>query len=92
MADGALATVSTVSSAVPGGALVGAAADGLRSLLGQGEGPQDQMDKMWAMQRESQMFNMQHSNRRFAIQDDNRRFSTLSNLMPASPRHGKSGH
>lgn len=61
---------------------MGAAADGLRALLGESGGSKDdQMDKMWAMQRESQMFNMQYLELQTAIQDDNRNFSTLSNLM-----------
>lgn len=81
VADGALSTVSTVGSTIPGGGLVGAAAQGIRALLGGGGSEQDQMDKMWEMQKQSQMFNMQYLELQTAIQDDNRRFSTLSNLM-----------
>jgi len=85
IADGALASVSSASAVVPGGGLVGAAAEGLRALIGEGggSGPQDQMDKMWAMQKESQAFNLQYLELQTSIQDDNRRFSTLSNLMKA---------
>jgi len=85
IADGALAGVSSASSIVPGGGIVGAAADGLRALIGEGgsNGQQDQMDKMWTMQKESQAFNLQYLELQTTIQDDNRRFSTLSNLMKA---------
>ncbi len=84
-ATGTLDTVSQASKLVPGGGLIGAAADGLKALLGGDSGgtggPQDQLDKMWAMQRESQMFNMQYLQLQTEIQNDNRAFSTMSNLM-----------
>lgn len=84
VADGALAAVGTAASVIPGGALVSAATNGLRAALGGGDvGANDQMDKMWAMQRESQMFNLQYLELQTAIQEDNRRFSTMSNLMKA---------
>lgn len=85
-ATGTLDTVATASSMVPGGGLIGAAAQGLKALLGGGDsasmgGQQDQLDKMWAMQKESQMFNMQYLQLQTEIQNDNRAFSTMSNLM-----------
>ncbi len=85
VADGALSAVSTAGTMVPGGGLISAAAQGLRSVLGAADkgGNGDQMDQMWAMQRESQMFNLQYLELQTAIQEDNRRFSTMSNLMKA---------
>ncbi|MFU8804316.1 MAG: hypothetical protein ACNA8W_10940 [Bradymonadaceae bacterium] len=85
-ADGALATVATVAPVLPGGQLIGMAANGLRELKGgspqglSGNQP-DQMDKMWAMQKENQVFNLQYMQLQNEVQADNRRFSTLSNLM-----------
>ena len=84
-ASGTLSTVASASKFVPGGGLVGAAAEGLKALLGGDSGGtggnQDQLDKMWAMQRESQMFNMQYLELQTQMQADNRNFSTMSNLM-----------
>lgn len=87
VADVALAATSAVAPFIPGGQLVGMAAQGLSSLKGQapgglaGGGPQDQVDKMWAMQKENQVFNMQYMQLQTAMQADNRNFSTMSNLM-----------
>lgn len=84
VAGGALSAVSTAASILPGGGLVSMAANGLKAALGGGEaGAGDQMDKMWAMQKESQMFNLQYLELQTATQEDNRRFSTMSNLMKA---------
>lgn len=83
-ASGTLSTIAQASSVVPGGGLIGAAAQGLNALLGGdsgGGGNQDQMDRMWQMQKESQMFNMQYLQLQTEIQNDNRAFSTMSNLM-----------
>ena len=90
VADGALIATSAVAPFIPGGSLVGAAANGLYSLkngtppgLGGGGPGGDQMDKMWQMQRENQVFNMQYLALQTEMQADNRRFSTMSNLMKA---------
>ena len=83
-ADAALAATSAVAPMLPGGQLVGWAADGLAKLKngqGMGQGQTDQLDKMWAMQRESQMHNMQYMELQTQMQADNRNFSTMSNLM-----------
>lgn len=94
VADGALATMSTIGAVVPGGGLLTMAAEGIKALKDGaaygGGGPDDQIDKMWAMQQESQMFNLQYLNLQTAIQDDNRRFSTMSNLMKARHDTAKS--
>ncbi len=84
VADGALTAASVVAPLVPGGQLIQAAVGGLKELRGSGPdlgGAGDQMDKMWAMQRENQVFNLQYMQLQEATQSDNRRFSTMSNLM-----------
>ncbi|MBA2660963.1 MAG: hypothetical protein H0U74_01605 [Bradymonadaceae bacterium] len=85
VADGALTAAAVVAPLVPGGQLIQAAVGGLRELRSaspQNMGaPGDQMDKMWAMQRENQVFNLQYMQLQEAVQSDNRRFSTMSNLM-----------
>ena len=61
VATGSLTAVATVGSAAPGGGLIAGVANGLSSIITGGGGnsaQQEQLDKMWAMQRESQMFNM----------------------------------
>jgi predicted PurR-regulated permease PerM len=82
----ALKTTATVAPLVPGGVIVGKAAEGVQRLRenrpgGLGDGPQDQIDKMWAMQQENQVFNMQYMQLQQSIQADNRNFSTMSNLL-----------
>ncbi len=89
VADAALSTTAAVAPLVPGGGLIGAAANGLYQIKNGGQSPGggmggangEQMDKMWAMQRENQMFNMQYMQLQETIQSDNRNFSTLSNLL-----------
>jgi hypothetical protein len=86
VADVALAATSVVAPFIPGGQLVGMAAQGLSQLRSQqpaglAGGPQDQIDKMWAMQKENQVFNMQYLQLQQHMQADNRNFSTVSNLM-----------
>jgi hypothetical protein len=87
VADVALVATSAVAPFIPGGQLVGMAAQGLSQLKGQqpgglaGGGPQDQVDKMWAMQKENQVFNMQYMQLQQHMQADNRNYSTMSNLM-----------
>lgn len=89
VADVALATTAAVAPLVPGGQLVGAAAGGLYSLKQAASGNkqdltgsnQDQIDKMWAMQKENQAYNLQYMELQNSMQADNRNFSTLSNLM-----------
>ena len=61
----ALKTTATVAPLVPGGVIVGKAAEGVQKLRenrpgGLEGGPQDEIDKMWAMQQENQVFNMQY--------------------------------
>lgn len=101
VADGALIATSAVAPFVPGGQLVKAAADGLYALkndtppglsagAGGGGQPQEQLDKMWQMQRENQVFNMQYLALQTEIQSENRRFSTMSNLMKARHDTAKS--
>lgn len=86
IADGALSTVARVAPMIPGGQLIGMAANGLQELRGSapnnlpGAGD-DQMSEMFQMQRESQAFNLQYLQLQTELQNDNRRFSTLSNLM-----------
>lgn len=83
VATGALSAATAVSSFTPVGGLVKGVASGLQSLLGDGggSGAGDQLEQMWAMQRESQMFNLQYLELQTEMQADNRRFSTMSNLM-----------
>ena len=88
VADVALAATAAVAPLVPGGAIVGMAAGGLYNMKqASGQGPNlggansDQIDKMWAMQRENQAHNMQYMQLQEQIQSDNRNFSTMSNLM-----------
>lgn len=50
------------------------------SLGGPGGG---EMDRMFAMQRESQAFNLQLLALQQEVQDENRRFSTLTNVLRA---------
>ena len=88
LAHGALDSIATVGSLVPGGQIIAAAANGIKSITG---GPMnDQMAQMWEMQRESQAFNLQYLELQTAIQDDNRQFSTLSNLLKARHDTAKS--
>jgi len=93
VADGALAAASTIGDFIPGGELLKSAADGLKSLK-EGSpdmgGPEDQLDKMWQMQKENQAFNMQYLQLQTQLQADNRRFSTMSNLMKARHDTAKS--
>lgn len=49
---------------------------------GGGGGP-GEMDRMFAMQRESQAFNLQLLALQQEVQDENRRFSTLTNVLRA---------
>ena len=82
----ALKTTATVAPLVPGGVIVGKAAEGVQKLRenrpgGLEGGPQDEIDKMWAMQQENQVFNMQYMQLQQSIQADNRNFSTMSNLL-----------
>lgn len=74
-----------VAGAVPGGELVGLAAEGLRGSQGGSDalpGAQgDQIEQMFEMQQQSQAFNMQYMELQNQLQQDNRQFSTLSNLM-----------
>lgn len=87
VADGALAGVAAVAPVFPGGQLVSMAANGLRELKatspgGLAPGGQgDQLDRMFDMQKQSQVFNLQYLQLQTEMQADNRRFSTLSNLM-----------
>lgn len=87
VADGALAGVAAIAPAFPGGQLVSMAANGLRELKatspgGLAPGGQgDQLDRMFDMQKQSQVFNLQYLQLQTEMQADNRRFSTLSNLM-----------
>jgi hypothetical protein len=86
LADGTLNSLAAVAPMVPGGQLVGMAAAGLQELRGKAPSSltgnqSDQLDKMWAMQRENQVFNLQYMQLQNEVQADNRRFSTLSNLM-----------
>jgi hypothetical protein len=87
VADGILSGVARAAPLFPGGQLVGMAAEGLMELKGSapdglpGGGGDEQMDDMFAMQRESQAFNMQYLQLQTELQNDNRRFSTLTNLM-----------
>jgi len=95
VADGALRGVSAVAPAIPGGELVGMAADGLRGLNGAapdsmpGAGD-DQIQQMFDQQQQSQAFNLQYLELQNQIQQDNREFSTLSNLMKARHDTAKS--
>ena len=67
------------ASAVPGGRAV---SDALRSAPNDlGRDQQDQLDRMFEMQEQSQMYNMQYLELQTQLQEDNREFSTLSNLM-----------
>ncbi len=84
VAAGSLTAVATVGSAAPGGGLISGVANGLSSIItgdGGNSAQQEQLDKMWAMQRESQMFNMQYLELQTEMQAENRRFSSMSNLM-----------
>ena len=85
VADVALGATSAVAPLLPGGQVIGLAANGLSQLknsaMGRDGGPQDQVDKMWAMQQENQAFNMQYMQLQQQMQADNRNFSTLSNLL-----------
>lgn len=88
VADVALATTAAVAPLVPGGQLIGVAAGGLYSLKQASSGKSDlggangdQIDKMWAMQKENQAYNMEYMALQQEIQSDNRNFSTLSNLL-----------
>ncbi len=89
VASKTLDATASVAPFVPGGQLVGLAARGLSSLVKGRSGaeiataPQDNLDKMWEMQEESQAFNMQYLQLQTQLQSDNRNFSTLSNLMKA---------
>ncbi len=86
VASGAASGVSKVASAVPGGAMVNLAAEGLSGLRdsspdtmpGAGD---DQMSEMFEMQKQSQAFNLQYLELQTRLQEDNRHFSTLTNLM-----------
>lgn len=88
-ADGVLAGVARVAPMIPGGQLVGMAAQGLRELKGTApdgltsgvSGGDQQMSEMFEMQKQSQAFNLQYLQLQTELQDDNRRFSTLTNLM-----------
>jgi hypothetical protein len=93
LADGALATASALGTVLPGGGLLSAAANGLRALKDGSpnlSGGDDQLQQMWAMQRENQVFNMQYLQLQTELQSDNRRFSTMSNLMKARHDTAKS--
>ncbi len=86
VADGALAGVSAVAPALPGGELVGQAADGLRELKGSApdqmpDAQDDQLDQMFEMQEQNQAFNLQYLELQNQMQQHNREFETLSNLM-----------
>ena len=86
VADVALGATAAVAPFIPGGQLLGMAAGGLMQLKnkqpgGMNKAPQEQIDKMWAMQQENQVFNMQYMQLQQSIQADNRNFSTMSNLM-----------
>lgn len=87
IADGALAGVAALAPIIPGGQLVGMAANGLRELKGSAPGggmpgaQDEQMNEMFEMQKQSQAFNLQYLELQTGLQDDNRRFSTLTNLM-----------
>ncbi len=92
-ADVALKTTSAVAPTLPGGQLVGMAADGLQGLRNRQPGaggsgglngaPGEQISDAWAMQQQNQVFNMQYMQLQQAMQADNRNFSTMSNLMKA---------
>lgn len=82
LADGALDSIATVGSVIPGGQIVAAAAKGLKALKGD-SAVGDQMEQMWEMQRENQVFNLQYLQLQQAMQEDNRRYSTFSNLLKA---------
>ena len=96
VADVALNATANVAPLIPGGQLVGLAARGIANLKRGSSGadiataPQDQLDKMWKMQEESQAFNMQYLQLQNQLQADNRNFSTLSNLMKARHDTAKS--
>ena len=86
VADGALAGVSAVAPALPGGEVIKMAADGLRGLKDSGpdglpDAQDDQMAEMFEMQKQNQAFNLQYLQLQTELQEDNRRFSTMTNLM-----------
>ncbi len=90
LAGGALDTISTVGSILPGGSIISAAAKGVKLLTGAGTSNNGQMDKMWEMQKENQSFNLEYFELQSEMQSDNRRFTTLSNLMKARHDTAKS--
>jgi len=80
-ADVALQATSAVAPALPGGGLIKLGADKLYELKNGRGATGGELDKMWQMQRESQMFNMQYMQLQQRIQADNRDFSAMSNLL-----------
>lgn len=86
VADGALAGISSIAPAFPGGEFVSQAADGLRELKGTAPdtmpgAQEEQLDRMFEMQEQSQAFNLQYLELQNQMQAQNREFETLSNLM-----------
>lgn len=93
VADVALMATSAVAPMLPGGALIGMAADGLARVKngsGLGDAKGDQLNKMWAMQEESQLFNMQYMELQQKVQEENRNFSSMSNILKARHDTAKS--
>lgn len=81
-AGGAASGVAAAS-----GGVVGVVASGVRGILGSSSGgampnaQDDQMEKMFEMQKQNQAFNLQYLELQNGLQEDNRQFSTLTNLM-----------
>ncbi len=89
LASAAGGTVSTAAK-VTGSGTLGVVADGIRGLRGgsssssSGGMPNaqdEQLERMFEMQKQSQAFNLQYLELQNGLQEDNRQFSTLTNLM-----------
>lgn len=95
VADKALGGVAAAAPVLPGGELIGMAANGLRGMSDQAPAGLDgaegeQLDQMWDTHEDNQVFNMQYMQLQQQMQADNREFSTMSNLLKARHDTAKS--
>lgn len=75
-------------AAGPVGGIIAAGVNAVAGGGGATEAREENIDRMWEMQRESQAFNLEYLALQESMQSENRRFTTMSNLMKA--RHDTS--
>lgn len=81
-------SAEVAGAAGPVGGIIAAGVNAVAGGGGTADVREENFDRMWEMQRESQAFNLEYLALQESMQSENRRFTTVSNLMKA--RHDTS--